>query len=280
MAVAVLLPVYGGDSAELFEQALISIENQVDLSESVHVYLGVDGALPGGLEQVIDDHLPLFHKIVRHRLNVGPSENLNSLWREVGDEWLVFRMDADDYAAPSRFCSQIDFMRTHPDIHILGSAIEEHNYETGLVTLRRYPSDPGEMKRAIAFANPLAHPAVCIRPEVLTAFGGYPSVRNQDLALWFKALEHGFRISNLSEPLLRMHVSRSFFERRNSLRRAWPEFLIYLHGIWRLHGLNWRLVYPFARLMFRMLGAGTARVLYRSGLRNRFASQRTPLNAD
>lgn len=269
MAVAVLLPVYRGDDAEHFALALDSISAQSGCTDEVRIYLGIDGPLDPAMEQVIRDRRDALYRVVRSEQNVGPTEILNRLIGALGDERLVFRMDADDIALPERMARQIDFMDRHPDIDILGTAMEEFDSVTGETVVRTHPTDPEVMRTSICFANPLAHPTVCIRPRVLEATRGYPPTRNQDLALWFEALAHGFRISNLPEPLLRLRVSHEFFHRRRTVQRAWPEFMIYMRGIRRLHGLTWRYIYPVARLVFRLASPGFARHIYRSGLRNR-----------
>lgn len=268
MSIAVLLPVYGGDRADHFDEALRSVEQQVDCTEATRIYLGVDGPLSAALEAVIERHRPHLHTVVRHDDHVGPTANMNGLLARLGDERLVFRMDADDVCAPERFSRQIAFMDAHPDIDILGTDIEEINDETGASYIRRFPTDPERMTTAICKACPVAHPAVCVRPRVFRELGGYPDMRGQDIALWFDALRRGFRISNIPEPLLQLRVSGDFLARRSWMGRALPEFRIYMAGIWRLHGVTWRYVLPISRLLLRCAGPRISGRVYASGLRN------------
>mgnify|MGYP006281125773 CR=1 FL=1 len=271
MSVAVLLPVYRGDRAEHFHAALTSIEEQVDCEEPIHIYLGVDGPVGDAIDAVIERHSDYLHTIVRHPDNIGPTRNLNSLLEVLGDERLIFRMDADDISARHRLSRQIEFMDGNPDISILGTAIEEFDDQTGNINLRTFPTAPDDIPLSICVACPIAHPSVCIRPEIFEVTGGYPDMRGQDIALWFEALRRGYRISNLPEPLLHLRVSHGFLERRSWAGRAWPEFKIYMSGIWRLHGVTWRYIFPLARLGLRLAGPGISRRLYRSDLRNRLA---------
>lgn len=271
MSVSILLPVYNGDRADHFDEALRSIESQTGCSEAIHIYLGIDGPLSAELESVVRNHLPHIHRIVRHHRNVGPTRNMNSLLSIMDDERFIFRMDADDVSAHDRLAKQIAFMDASPDIAILGSAIEEFDEDSGASRIRTFPTDPDGMPKSLCIACPLAHPAVCIRPEVFEAIGPYPDMRGQDIAMWFEAVRRGYRISNLAEPLLRLRVSRGFLERRSWLGRAWPEFKIYMRGIWRLHGITWRYIYPIARLTLRLAGPRLSGRIYRSDLRNRMA---------
>lgn len=276
MSVAVLLPVYQGDNPDHFERALCSIEAQDGLTDAVRIYLGIDGPLPPDLEAVVTRHHSMIHRIVRHARHVGPTVNMNGLLDALEDERLVFRMDADDISLPGRFGKQIAFMDEHPDIAILGTTIEEIDEDSGTSIIRRFPSDPDSMKTAICTACPVAHPSVCIRPEVFRALGGYPNMRGQDIALWFEALRRGFRISNLQEPLLQLRVSGDFLKRRSWLVRALPEFRIYMRGIWQLHGITWRYILPIGRLALRLSGPRVSGWVYRSQLRNRITRERTP----
>jgi len=276
MAVAVILPLYGGDQPEHVEQALTSIGSQRDVDESIRIYLGIDGPLPEELEDVVNNFQRELYHVVRHAEHVGPTRNMNTLLDALGDERLIFRMDADDIAAPNRFAQQIRFLDTHPDIAIVGSAIEEFDEVSGWSQLRTYPTDPETIAREICIACPLAHPAVCMRPCVIQAVGFYPEMRGQDIAMWFEATRLGFRISNLTEPLLKLRTSPAFFERRSWLGRAWPEFLIYMRGIWRLHGITWRYIYPVSRFALRLCGPRLSRVFYTTNLRNKIAGHRSP----
>jgi hypothetical protein len=273
MAAAVLIPVYRGDSAELFDMALKSIESEVIPSQHIHIYLAIDGPLTPELEAVVSYHADHLHKIVRHDEHVGPSAAMHSLFLALDDEELIFRMDSDDLVLPGRFMNQYAYMDQHPDVHILGGAIEEYDTDTNETVIRQYPTDPDSIAKSICFACPIAHPTVCIRREVLRATNGYPQIRGQDLALWFKALSLGFRISNLDQPLVRMNVNDEFYRRRNTMQRSLPEFKIYMKGIWQLHGITWRYIYPISRLLFRLTGTSFTRYMYKSNLRNRMSAK-------
>lgn len=268
MAVAVLIPAYRGDDAAHFDAALRSVETQEACPEDIHIYLGIDGPLPSELEDVVQWHRGQIHQLVRHADPIGPTRTLNSLIAILENERLVFRMDADDVSRPDRFRKQIAFMDQHPDIAILGTAVEEFDEQGTTTTIRRFPTESDRVPILICRACPVAHPSICMRPEVLRIMNGYPDIRGQDLALWFEALARGFRICNLDEALVMMRVSPSFYARRSDPVRMWPEFRIYVQGIWKLHGLTWRYVFPLARLAVRLSGPRLARRLYQSNFRN------------
>jgi hypothetical protein len=258
--------------------ALKSVESEEIPTQKIHIYLAIDGPLTPELESVVSDHADRLHKIVRHPQHVGPSAAMNSLYLALDDEELIYRMDSDDLSLPGRFPNQYTYMTQHPDVHILGGAIEEFDLDTNETVIRQYPTDPDSIPKSICFASPIAHPTVCIRRDVLRATNGYPQIRGQDLALWFKALSLGFRIGNLPEPLVRMNVNDEFYRRRNTMRRSLPEFKIYMKGIWQLHGITWRYIYPLTRLLFRLTGTSFTRYIYKSNLRNRMSAKTSQQN--
>jgi len=259
---------YGQDNPEYFCRALASVLDQA-LPEgyTLHIYLGVDGPLPASLEAVIQRHEGRLFKVSRSDTNVGLACTLNRLIQEREDEAFFFRMDADDESLPGRFAAQLAYLEQHPDIDILGTAIWEcvEGSERRLV---RFAESPDEARRSIARRVPVAHPTVCMRRAVLDRIGSYPDRRgNEDISMWFKCLEAGFRFDNLRDAWLNFTVTEAFWKRR-SAEKAFSEFRSYSEGIWRLEGMTWRYVYPFARLLVRLSPQWISRKLYASRLRS------------
>lgn len=123
--------------------------------------------------------------------------------------------------------------------------------------------------RKIHWRVPVAHPTVCFRRSVLQTLGGYPPTpMNEDVALWFECIAHGFKFGNLQEPLLDFTVSESFFKRRGS-KKAFGEFLVYTRGIWKIFGLTWKYIIPMIRLVFRLLPTSLQKQGYQSNFRRR-----------
>jgi hypothetical protein len=130
-------------------------------------------------------------------------------------------MDADDIAFPQRFERQFEFMNAHPEIGLLGAAIE-------LVTptRRRLGVDipllrDGELRAAMARCNPFRHPTVIMRKESVLASGGYrkPLLDADDYDLWLRMAEHT-QIANLAEILLSYRVHANQVSVRNMTHQA------------------------------------------------------------
>lgn len=266
--IAVLMGLYGQDDPDHFERALLSVANQVlPDGHTLRVYLGVDGPLSAPLEAVIARNAARLYRVSRSEDNVGLAQTLNRLIREREDEAFFFRMDADDESLPGRFSAQLAYLQAHPDIDILGTAIWEC-IKGDKPRLVHFAQGPVDARRRIDRRVPVAHPTVCMRRSVLDRLGGYPDRRgNEDISMWFKCLEAGFRFDNLQEAWLNFTVTDTFWHRR-SAKKAFSECRSYLEGIWRLDGVTWRYVYPLARLLVRLSPEWVSRWLYASRLRS------------
>jgi glycosyltransferase involved in cell wall biosynthesis len=265
--IAVLMGLYGRDNPELFERALTSVlEQALPADHTLRVYLGVDGPLPAALEAAVARHRDRLHLVSRSSTNVGLARTLNRLIGERQDEAFFFRMDADDVSLPGRFAAQLAYLDAHPDVDVLGTAIWECT-EDGRRQLVHFARNPVDARRSISRRVPVAHPTVCLRRVVLDRLGAYPERRgNEDISMWFKCMEAGFRFDNLPEAYLDFTMTEDFWKRRSS-EKAFSEFRCYLEGIWRLDGLTWRYAFPAARLAVRLSPEWLSRRLYASRLR-------------
>ena len=269
--IGVIMSVYKNDTLSAFQRAIHSLVSQDYPFDKIRVYLGIDGPVPADIDNYITNNRRLFYKIVRSSVNVGLGRTLNRLIESLSDEMFVFRMDADDVSLNARFRKQVEYMLAHPHIDILGTALTEVD-ETGVEQgVRYYPSDETTIKVYVAKACPLAHPTVCFRKSVFEKVSGYPEYMrySQDIALWFVALARGARIANLSDPLYQLTVSKDFFRRRGATK-ALVECGIYIRGIWNLHGLTFRYVYPIARLVVRFMPLRAVQLIYSSRARSLF----------
>ena len=149
---------------------------------------------------------------------------------------LVARMDADDIALPERLALQRAYMDAHPDVDVLGTAVElfqsgpngeanaaaasssasagastaaaSASSASSSSTLRviTHPQSPALVSWALPFYCPLASPTVMFRAASVRDAGGFslgwPSA--EDLELWQRMARRGSRMANLPEVLLRL----------------------------------------------------------------------------
>jgi glycosyltransferase involved in cell wall biosynthesis len=227
----------------------------------------VDGPVRPDVDAVLRRQSEKIHRVLRNEANQGLARSLNRLLEALGDEAFVFRMDSDDVAHPSRISVQVAALKARSDVAILGSAIREVRRDGKFLRVVRYPESCDEIRRLIAWRNPLAHPTVCFRRTAIADGLRYPATRmSQDWALWFECLARDLRLANVSDVLVDMTVTEDFYRRRGAAR-AFEEFRICCRGIRRLYGASWRYVYPACRLVFRLLPPPLIRLAYGTRLR-------------
>jgi glycosyltransferase involved in cell wall biosynthesis len=113
-------------------------------------------------------------------------------------------MDADDVALPQRLARQVDYLRQHPDIVCVGTAVHFID-QAGRFLRDAHPGMSHEAieERALAGDCPLNHPSVMMRRAAVEAVGGYRAGFEpaEDHDLFLRLAEVG-RLANLPEVLM------------------------------------------------------------------------------
>ncbi len=222
--VACILPLYRGDKPEWLKQSINSILQQT--YSDVHLYVGVDGEIGAELEQVLYSMADVSNmEVIRFAENRGLAAVLNDLLDicfENGFEFIA-RMDADDISWPDRLEKQMVFLEKHPDIDVVGGAIEEIDEKgesRGKTVV--YPETPEDCRRFFSKRNPHAHPAVLFRKSFFDKLNGKkyrPEYRqNQDTMLWYDGMMAGTQHANIPDVVLNFRMTDSMFKKR---RNGW-----------------------------------------------------------
>ena len=273
MTISVLMSVYKSEKAEYLDEALASVWTAQTVKPS-QIVLVEDGRLTDGLYEVLDKwkrELGDTLLILKNERNLGLTKSLNKGLSHVTSD-LVARMDSDDVSLPQRFEMQERYLEQHPDVAVVGGAMQEFNSTDPCVNVRHYPQTHAEVMRSICKASPLAHPTVMMRMSMFREGGLRYDERfrtSQDIALWYDAVCAGYKIGNLDEVTFRFRLADDMFKRR-SRAKAWNEFRIYMNGVRRVYGLlTPKYVYPISRLMFRLMPVKMVKMIYGSGLRKK-----------
>ncbi len=270
--ISVLMSVYHSEKAEYLNRSLQSVWDDQSLKPN-QIVLIEDGPLGEELHKVIDkwkERLQDVFCIVKNEKNIGLTKSLNKGIQYITSE-LIARADSDDISMPTRFALQEKFLAEHPDVDILGGAMQEFNEDNDCLNVRRYPSTHEQARKYIMKASPLAHPSVMMRKKIFDEGLRYNEEyrTSQDVALWFDALNAGYHIANLDDIILHFRQNSSVFKRRGRAK-AWNEFKIYIKGIYRKKGLfTFYYVYPLSRLLFRLMPARLIELVYKSNMRNK-----------
>ncbi len=116
--------------------------------------------------------------------------------------------DADDVSDPTRIQRLVEFLEANPTISHVGCQAQVIDANGNLCDYRRLPTDPDEIDRTAHEVNPLLNSATVYRRLVLDRLSGYRNVFRtvDDYDFWGRALEAGFRLANLPDPLLQIRV--------------------------------------------------------------------------
>ncbi|MGA2071910.1 MAG: glycosyltransferase [Terriglobia bacterium] len=144
---------------------------------------------------------------VYHREHGGLIESLNRGCALAQGKYIA-RMDADDVAIKDRLAWQIEFMDAHPEIGVVGGAVEWIDATGKSLAVRRYPSDDPQIKATLLQQGcAFWHPTVVLRREVFAWAGGYRRVvvDSEDYDLWLRIADH-FQLANLEKVVLKYRI--------------------------------------------------------------------------
>ncbi|MGH9740505.1 MAG: glycosyltransferase, partial [Candidatus Acidiferrales bacterium] len=119
----------------------------------------------------------------------------------------VARMDADDVALPERLERQVAFLRQHPDIALVGSAIASIDEQGNVRGSSPVPIEHSAITRSLKFGTPCFHPTWLARRTLYTKLGGYRDVAPcEDYDFLLRAVTSGEGIANLPDKLLKFRL--------------------------------------------------------------------------
>ena len=162
----------------------------------------------------------------------------------------VARMDGDDISVPERFEKQVAFLRSHPDIVLVGTAMQRFSDDGSLGAIaycEEYPDKDTPYKKGLVFN----HATIMAYRSVYNDLGGYTvcprTVRGQDRDLWYRFLAAGYKGANLQEPLYMVRENEAAIKRRNAKDR-WISFKTEMIGYRLLHYPWYRYTKPMINL--------------------------------
>lgn len=119
----------------------------------------------------------------------------------------IARMDADDISLPERFDKQVAFLLAHPECAVVGSrllAIDPKGRPLN-VQLDRFSHEAIDAAHIQGLGGAIPHPAAMMRTDALKEVQGYRNLfpHVEDLDLWFRLTDKGYRLANLEAVLLK-----------------------------------------------------------------------------
>ena len=197
-----LLPIKNG--MPYLPETLASIEKQTYSNWEVLAWDNgsTDGTI-AELQRWIPHRLP--GRIVTDQpLSLGNA--LAEMVRQAKTE-LCARIDADDVNAPQRLEKQVEFLKHHPRIAVLGTQvnrIDSQGFNHGPWT--QYPTQPIDILHFMLRSCMLWHPTVMFRRSAILKVGNYRDVHGtEDYDLWLRVAAQ-YQLANLDETLVDYRV--------------------------------------------------------------------------
>jgi glycosyltransferase involved in cell wall biosynthesis len=216
-----MMPVYNGD--RYVREAVESVLSQTFTDFELII---VDDGSTDETPEVLESYARNDARIrVFHQPNRGIVAARNRVLEMARGKYIAV-MDADDISLPERFATQVDFLAAHPEVGVLGCAVQIIDGEGVPSGVWRYATEHGGIKWQLCFFNPLPHSSVMMKLEVVEQVGGYGSGTepSEDYDLWRK-LSCVTRLFNLPDVLVRVRkheenvsLNRSSEQKRNAIR--------------------------------------------------------------
>ncbi len=178
-------------------------------------------------------------RLLQNQQNVGLIATLNRAIKLANGQYIA-RMDADDIAHPTRIAKQVEFMESHPEIGLCGSALfvfhsegkESADFEI------RHPLHDFQLRVEMIHYSPFAHPTTMMRKDVLDKHDleyDINYIHAEDYELWRRFIQVS-KVANLPEILLdyRAHdqqVSKKFINKQIESTSKIKELVLAQFGI-------------------------------------------------
>jgi len=261
--------VYNGE--QFLAQAIDSILNQTFTDFELIVIN--DGSTDGTDEVLTSYHDSRLRIYTQDNQGIPRSRN-RALSLSRGDYIAV--MDADDISLPDRLERQVDFLNTHLEIGVLGTACRFVDKLNRRVWNHRPPLSDEEIRRHLIRGSPFIHTSVTMRKSVLEAVGGYnedyPYILDYEL---FVRLAQVTRLANLPGVLVvyRYHWGTVSTTRNTELLRLWLRMRIRYEAFRRLDYPFYYVFYILQPILFTLVEIRPKLAAYLKGS----ASERTGL---
>ena len=236
MKFSVLMSIYYKESPLFFDRAMRSIWNEQTLKPN-EIVLVQDGKLTEPLYKIIStwkEKLQQVLNIIILKENQGLGKALNIGVKRCS-HFIIARMDADDISTPDRFEKQIEFLKTNPEVDVVGGFVYEFfENENIILSYKEIPTSFSNLKRYSKYRCPINHPSVMFKKDVVLSVGNYLNTFNkyEDWFLWNRILSQGFKIQNIPEYLVKMRT-QGMLNRRLEHKFAYSKILKFNHYFYK-----------------------------------------------
>lgn len=213
---SVLMTVYKNTDLGCLQQSLDSMRNQTIAPDQIIIVF--DGPVKEEVSEFLNkcqQELPKCLEIYKLDENQGLGSALKEGTKYCRNQ-LIARMDDDDISCPDRIEKQLNYMKAHPEIDVLGGNIEEFiDQPQNIVGKRVVPESHADILRYQKSRCPFNHVSVMLKKCKVEMAGGYRHWHfNEDSYLWARMTLAGCRFGNLPDTLVCVRVGKAMYQRR------------------------------------------------------------------
>ena len=217
--VSVVMPVY--NPGKYLVDAIDSILSQ---TFSNFEFIIVDDASTDGSWKIIKSFAKKDSRIIafKNKINLGVSLTSNIAISQARGKYIA-RMDSDDVSTPDRLQKQVDFLKNHPQIIVVGgqcAIVDENNQVVGF---KKFPLTQNQIKDMIFWAVPIQQGYMMVNTSLLPKnFTWYhPSKFSaEEVDLYFNLLKYG-HFANLPDNLYFYRKISTSLSHQNPKKTFW-----------------------------------------------------------
>lgn len=202
--IIVLIPHF--NDAEGLKDSLNSIREEI----AVDVLIVDDGSdNPPHKTSLVENYTKGGLYLLILEQNVGIEHALNRGLQEIMQMNYPFiaRLDCGDLCLPNRFKQQLDYMKEHPNIALLGTQVNYIDEKSQFLYQSNFPISFENIRKQMFKNCMLVHPTVMFRSEVINKAGMYPTNYKaaEDYAYFMNIIKI-FEAENLPDVLVEKEV--------------------------------------------------------------------------
>jgi glycosyltransferase EpsE len=215
--------------------------------------------------QKLKDEFPAI-QVIRNEKNEGLSYSLNRAIMISKGEFLA-RFDDDDLNIENRISLLVEELLLDSSIAVVGGRAYLYDGVNSYGVLRT----PRIVENVdVLMSRSVIHPSVLIRKSSIELVGLYDNsdktIRLEDIDLWFRMLNYGFKISNIAVPIIYYYESLSSVKKR-SIRFRFRELKLKLKWIKKLRMSASLSILIIMKFILLILVPNQVYLIYRKKLR-------------
>jgi len=195
-----------------------AIESILEQSFQDLEFIVVDFGSSDNSKSIISKYAAIDSRIKFHEIpQCGLAEARNAACCRAQGKYIAI-MDADDVSLPNRLLWEVEFMESHPEVGVVGGAVECIDAAGKVLTTWSNPTEDRMIQPALNERCLLRQSTALMRRDAFVTLGGYRAsfAQAEDYDLWLRIAER-YQLANLEQVVLRyrFHPSQVSVSRRS-----------------------------------------------------------------